>query len=68
MKKDRAQNEMRPEYSREDLGDGARGKYYHAYMESHNLVLLKPEIAKAFPSEELVNDALSSLLKSSRAP
>ena len=53
MKKAKDQDdEMRSEYKREDLGVGVRGKYYEAYNEGHNLVLLRPEVAKAFPSEE----------------
>ena len=55
-------DEMRPEYKREDLGIGVRGKYYRAYQESTNLVLLKPEVAVAFPTEKAVNDALQSLI------
>lgn len=54
---------MRSEYNREALGVGVRGKYFEAYEESHNLVLLEPEVAKAFPTEEAVNDALMSLIK-----
>ncbi len=57
---------MRSEYKKEDLGVGVRGKYYEAYKESHNVVLLKPEVAKAFPTEEAVNDALISLIKVAR--
>ena len=53
-------DELRPGYKREDLGKGKRGKYYQAYEEGHNLVLLKPKIAKAFPSEKAVNEALFS--------
>ena len=60
-------NEMRSEYKREDLGVGVRGKYYEAYNEGHNLVLLRPEVAKAFPSEEAVNEALLSLIKIAQA-
>jgi hypothetical protein len=63
MKKGKDKDEMRSEYRREDLGTGVRGKYYKAYTESHNLVLLKPEVAEAFPSEEAVNDALLSLIR-----
>lgn len=63
MKKSKNQDEMRPEYKREDLGAGVRGKYYEAYNEGHNLVLLRPEVAKAFPSEEAVNEALLSLIR-----
>ncbi|MCK5516133.1 MAG: hypothetical protein KAI39_04590 [Desulfobulbaceae bacterium] len=53
---------MRAEYKREDLGKGVRGKYYDAYKESHNLVLLEAEVAKAFPTEDAVNNALLSLV------
>ena len=56
-------DEMRSEYKRKDLGVGVRGKYYEAYKESHNVVLLKPEVAKAFPTEEAVNEALMSLIR-----
>ncbi|MCF7993397.1 MAG: hypothetical protein K9L32_09975 [Chromatiaceae bacterium] len=56
-------DDLRTEYRREDLGQGVRGKYYASYRESHNLVLLKPEVAEAFPSEEAVNEALLSLIR-----
>lgn len=62
MKKVR-QNWLRPEYRREDLGKGVRGKYMKAYRAGTNLVLLKPEVAAAFPTERAVNDALSSLIE-----
>jgi hypothetical protein len=67
MKKAKVTDEMRPEYKREDLGKGVRGKYASAYAEAHNIVLLDPEVAKAFPSEEAVNKALMSLMKVARA-
>jgi hypothetical protein len=67
MKKVKEDDEMRSKYKREDLGVGVRGKYYEAYNESHNIVLLKPEVAKAFPSEEAVNEALMSLIKIAKA-
>jgi len=56
-------DELRSEYSREDLGKGVRGKYLKAYRAGHNLVRLNPEVAAAFPSDEAVNQALSSLIK-----
>jgi hypothetical protein len=56
-------NEMRTEYRREDLGRGVRGKYYAAYQEGSNLVLLNPDVAKAFPTSEAVNEALRGLLR-----
>ncbi len=61
MKKVRS-DEMRPEYKREDLGVGVRGKYYRDYQEGTNLVLLNPEVAAVFPTEKAVNDALQSLI------
>ena len=63
MKKTKSQDEMRAEYKREDLGAGVRGKYHAAYSEGHNLVLLRPEVAKAFPTEDAVNEALLSLIR-----
>jgi hypothetical protein len=54
--------ELRPEYRREELGPGVRGKYFEAYRKGTNLVLLSPDVAKAFPTEEAVNDALRSLM------
>jgi hypothetical protein len=62
MKKAKS-DELRPEYRREDLGPGVRGKYLEAYRAGTNLVLLSPEIAKVFPTEEAVNDALRSLIE-----
>jgi hypothetical protein len=60
-------DEMRSEYKREDLGVGVRGKHYRSYMESHNIVLLRPEVAEAFPSEKAVNEALLSLIRIAKA-
>jgi len=55
-------DELRKEYRREDLGTGVRGKYLKAYQAGTNLVLLSPDVAEVFPSEETVNDALRSLI------
>lgn len=59
-------DELREEYSREVLGAGIRGKYLAAYKKGTNLVLLSPDVAAAFPTEEEVNDALRSLLELAR--
>jgi hypothetical protein len=69
MKKieEKASDEMRDSYKREDLGVGVRGKYHADYIASHNIVRLKPEVAKAFPTEEAVNDALLALIKIAQA-
>jgi hypothetical protein len=59
--------ELRPEYRREDLGGGVRGKYLEAYRSGTNLVLLSPDVSAAFPTEEAVNEALRGLLKIAEA-
>ncbi|MEO6545112.1 MAG: hypothetical protein ABIP05_13840 [Nitrospiraceae bacterium] len=59
-------DELRAEYSRTSLGRGVRGKYLKEYRRVTNLVLLTPEVAKAFPSAKAVNDALSSLITVAR--
>lgn len=56
------QDDMRPEYRREDLGKGTRGKYLKQYVKGSNLVLLDEKVAKAFPTAEAVNEALLGLL------
>lgn len=55
-------DELRSGYRREDLARGVRGKHFKAYRRGSNLVLLKPDIAAAFPTEKAVNEALRSLL------
>ena len=62
MKKDRASDELRSAYKRADLGQGIRGKYFEAYQKGTNLVLLSPDVAKVFPTEEAVNEDLRSLI------
>jgi hypothetical protein len=62
MKKGKAFDELRSEYRREDLGVGVRGKYFESYRRGTNLVLLSPDVAKVFSTEEAVNEALRSLI------
>ncbi len=56
-------DDLRQEYTREDLGQGVRGKYYKSYQRGSNLVLLSPDVAKIFHDEEAVNAALRSLIE-----
>lgn len=52
-------DELRPEYDLKLLlKGGVRGKYAARYKAGTNLVRLAPDIAKAFPTEESVNQAL----------
>ena len=62
MKKVKEPDELRPQYRREDLGKGVRGKYFESYQKGSNLVLLNPDVAKVFPTEAAVNKALKSLI------
>lgn len=62
MKKVKEPDELRPQYRREDLGKGVRGKYFESYQKGSNLVLLDPDVAKVFPTEAAVNKALKSLI------
>ena len=61
MKKEKT-DDIRPEYQLEDLGKGVRGKHLKAYRAGTNLVLLSDDVARAFPTEESVNQALRSLI------
>lgn len=51
-----------PELKREQLGVGVRGKYFKHFTQGSNVVVLQPEIQKAFPTSEAVNKALASML------
>jgi len=59
--------DMRPEYDF-DYSTAVRGKYYQRLLkEGANVVVLDPDVAKAFRSSAAVNEALRSLLKMSEA-
>lgn len=60
------QDALREDYRREDLEAGVHGKHGAAYRKGTNLVLLSPDVAAAFPTEEDVNEALRSLIKIAR--
>lgn len=60
MKK--AKDEMRREYKRSDFAKLERGKFYSEVAKGTSVALLDPAIAKAFPTSQAVNEALSELL------
>jgi hypothetical protein len=67
--KQRIQNtdELRPEYDF-DYSKAVRGKYYRRLIdEGSNVVILDPDIAKAFHDSASVNEALRSLLELTRS-
>ena len=49
--------QMRAEY---DFSGAVRGKYYQRYLESTNVVVLDPDVAKRFKNSTAVNEALRS--------
>ena len=51
-----------PELKLEQLGTGVRGKYLKQFQQGSNVVVVRPELLKAFPSSAAVNDALASYL------
>jgi len=58
---------MRPEYTF-DYSKAVRGKYYKRILkEGANVVVLEPDIAKAFPNSAAVNDALRVVLSAEQA-
>ena len=60
-------NEMRAEYEF-DYSKAVRGKYYRRLLkEGANVVVLEPDMAKAFRSSAAVNEALRTLLRMSEA-
>ena len=48
-------------------GKGVRGKYFARIAKGTNLVRLSPEVARLFPTEDAVNNALLSLAELSKS-
>ena len=68
MKKaEETSDELRREYKRSDFGKMVRGKYAGRIAAATNVVVLDPEVAKAFPNDEAVNEALRALINIARA-
>ena len=60
-------DELREEYKRSDFGKMVRGKYAGKIATASNVVVLDPEVSKAFPNDQAVNDALRSLIDIAKA-
>ena len=60
-------DDLRPEYDFASMKGGVRGKYVTRMRRGSNLVLLNPEVAAAFPSDDAVNEALRGVLNTTRA-
>ena len=56
--------EPRSEYDLENLlAGGIQGKYVERYRKGTNLVLLEPDIARAFPTQKSVNEVLRLVMQ-----
>jgi len=55
-------DELRPEYDLAALKGGVRGKYYKCSTSTTNIVLLEPDVARAFPNDRAVKEALRGLI------
>ncbi len=51
-------DDLRPEY---DFSRGVRGKYAGRFAGRAHIVTLDPDVARVFPDEESVNEALRAL-------
>jgi hypothetical protein len=56
-------DELRPEYRRSDFRALVRGKYAHRAVEASNVVVLEPQVARAFPNDRAANAALRGILR-----
>ncbi len=65
-KQQKRRGELRREYNF-DYSKAVRGKYYKRILdEGSNIVMLEPDVAKAFSDSAAVNDALRCLLDLTR--
>lgn len=62
----RLTDDLLPEYDFAAMKGGVRGKYVKKYRAGTNLVLLEPELAKAFPTDAAVNEVLRAALSMTR--
>ena len=69
MKKNSTQKpddyELREEYDLAKMTILPRGRFVPQRRMGSNIVVLDPDVARAFPSDEAVNEALRLLLKAS---
>ena len=60
----KTKDDLRPEYDFANMKGGVRGKYATQTRSRTNLVLLDPEIAKAFPTDASVNQVTAGRARS----
>ena len=62
-KSDEFDDELRPEYDLSQLKGGVRGKYAERCKAGTNVVLLAPDVAEIFSTDDAVKEALRLLIK-----
>jgi hypothetical protein len=60
------EDEMRPEYDFSKMKLVGRGIYAKRFRSGTNLVLLEPDVRKAFPDDESLNEALRAIAKAAQ--
>ena len=68
MKKPDEDDELQEEYDLSQLPIMPRGRYAPERRIGSNLVVLEPDLAQAFPSDEAVNKALRLILQATQIP
>ena len=59
----KSNEDLEKEYDLKSLGKGVRGKYFEQYKKGTNVVVIDPDLSKAFPNAKAVNDALRKVLE-----
>ena len=59
-------DELREEYDLSEMTIMPKGRFDPKRRIESNIVVLEPDVAKAFPTDEAVNEALRLLLKASK--
>jgi len=67
-KKNNDDYELREEYDLSKLPIMPKGRYAPERRVGSNLILLEPELARAFPTDEAVNKALRLILQAAQTP
>ena len=68
MNKQNDDYELREEYDLSQLPIVPKGRYAPERRIGSNLVVLEPDLAQAFPSDEAVNKALRLVLQAAQIP
>ncbi len=60
--------ELRDEYDLSEMTVVAKGRYAAHRRTGKNVILLEPDVVKAFPTDESVNEALRLVMQIARIP